>query len=169
MFNAKKAVYNLALLYKSEKGKGEIEEKPLVIHKTRISEREKFGEGIVKEKFEPFEKKKIEERKVGIQIGDIESLKGLSKKRPILLEESKEELAKINIKYPLTPPYPSKGEKVYSWGNIRWDPRSNSLVYYVIEPSITPIEKREIEKIKGIIDDKIDIRFQLLKSGERSN
>lgn len=158
-FNARKAIYNLGRAYKLRDETKEIRKKPLIIRKYKV---------LRKERFEPSKKKEIEAKKTGISIKDIGSLKGLGKKELISLEE-KEELTKLNIKYPLTPPYPSKGEKVYSWCNIRWDPRLNSLVYYVIEPSITPPEKKEMEKIKEIIEDKIDVRFELLKSGEASN
>lgn len=161
-FNARKAIYNLGRAYKLRQEKKEIRKKPLIIHKHRILEKEE------KEVFEPSKRKEIEVKKTGISIKDIGSFKKLYKKESVPLEEEKE-LTGLNIKYPLTPPYPSKGEKVYSWCNIKWDSPSNSLIYYVIEPSITPIEKKEMEKIKEIIEDKIDVRFELLKSGKASN
>ncbi len=67
----------------------------------------------------------------------------------------KEDLNSINVSYPLTPFSPKKGEKVYAWCNIKYDSGENSLAYKVIEPPLTEFDKKEISRIKDIIEEKI--------------
>ncbi len=88
--------------------------------------------------------------------------------RGTLLKNSsipKEEIQNINTSYPLTPPNPKKGEKVYAWCNIKYNPEETCLVYKVIEPPLTEFDKKEIKRIKEIIEEKIDIRFDAIESG----
>ena len=67
---------------------------------------------------------------------------------------------KTNIKYPLVPVAPKKGEKVYAWANIIWDTKKNSMVYNVVEPVLSPQDKGQIDKIKKVIEDEIDVDFK---------
>lgn len=67
---------------------------------------------------------------------------------------------KTNIKYPLVPVAPKKGEKVYAWANIVWDTKKNSMIYNVVEPVLSPQDKGQIDKIKKVIEDEIDVDFK---------
>ncbi len=95
-------------------------------------------------------------------------LKTATFSRTALLKNSgvkEEDIKRINISYPLTPFNPKKGEKVYAWCNIKYDSGENCLVYKVIEPPLTEFDKKEISRIKDIIEEKIDIRFEAIESG----
>ncbi len=83
-----------------------------------------------------------------------------------LTKEVEEERKRdINIKYPLVPLKPRPGETIYAWANIRWDPRAKSLVYLVHEPELTAIERKRLDRIKKIIEDKIDMPLNLIGPG----
>ncbi|MCK5593988.1 MAG: type II/IV secretion system ATPase subunit [Candidatus Aenigmarchaeota archaeon] len=73
---------------------------------------------------------------------------------------STSDFLKTNIKYPLVPSAPKKGEKVYAWANIIWDTKKNSMVYNVVEPVLSPQDKGQIDKIKKVIEEEIDVDFK---------
>lgn len=79
-----------------------------------------------------------------------------------LSSEEKEMLRNINISYPLIPPHPKGKEKVYAYARIRWDPRSEMLVYSVIEPRISDKEREMIDNIKKELEERLDIDFMKL-------
>ena len=81
-------------------------------------------------------------------------------------EESKKD---INLKYPLIPSKPKPGESIYAWVNIRWDPKTRSLIYFVHEPELTAVEREHLERIKKIIEDKIDMPLDLIGPGAAKN
>ncbi len=80
-------------------------------------------------------------------------------------EVSEKSRKDINLKYPLIPLKPKPGETIYAWVNIRWDPKSRSLVYFVYEPELTGVEKEKLDRIKKIIEDKIDVPLELIGPG----
>jgi len=79
-----------------------------------------------------------------------------------LSSEEKEMLLNINISYPLIPPKPKRNEKVYAYARIRWDPRSDMLIYSVIEPGLSGNERKTIEHIKKELEERLDIDFTKL-------
>ncbi|MBW6461521.1 MAG: type II/IV secretion system ATPase subunit [DPANN group archaeon] len=67
---------------------------------------------------------------------------------------------KTNIKYPLFPVAPKNGEKVYAWANIIWDTKKNTMIYNVVEPILSPQDKGQIDRIKKVIEEEIDVDFK---------
>ncbi len=80
--------------------------------------------------------------------------------------ETQLDVRRINIIYPLIPRYPKKGERVFAYAHIRWSPKDASLVYYVVEPTLTEEDKKTLNEIKKIIMEKLDVDFSALKKGE---
>ncbi len=79
-----------------------------------------------------------------------------------ITEEKREELTGINISYPLNPVEPKKGETVFAYANIKWEPKSNEVVYYVVEPKITPAEENLIKRVRRVLEERLDIDFSKL-------
>ena len=95
---------------------------------------------------------------------------GLMKEMFFLTKEVTEESKRdINIKYTLVPLHPKPNEPVYAWAHIHWDPRYRSLIYEVHEPEITQGEKVQLEEIKKILEDKIDVSLDLIGKGAAIN
>ncbi|MFH0949335.1 MAG: type II/IV secretion system ATPase subunit [Candidatus Aenigmatarchaeota archaeon] len=92
----------------------------------------------------------------GIMIPDIKTEK--------LAETTPGELKNINLKYPLM----VDKDRVYAYAHITWDPRTNEVVYNVIEPTIDTKLKNLLEEIKLYIQEKIDIDFAHIKNVEAS-
>ncbi len=76
--------------------------------------------------------------------------------RPSVPEE-RESLRGINMFYPLIPRAPKKGEHVYAYANIRWEPKMDSLVYYLVEPKMTDADSRLVESIKLELEERLDV------------
>jgi archaeal flagellar protein FlaI len=106
----------------------------------------------------------LEEKIENINIDDLNI-----KTKRILKEDDKEELSKTNIKYPVTPSAPKDGEKVFAWASITWDKQKSSLVYKIIEPHIDPTDKKNINKIKQIIEEEINIDFKAFSKDSAQN
>jgi flagellar protein FlaI len=104
----------------------------------------------------PPPKEKKPEKPEGIEISPALRPRG----KPVKLEEEKESLKGINIKYPLIPSSPKKGEKVFAYTNIVW--QKEELGYLVIEPPLAEGEKKTIEKIKRNLEERLDIDFTKL-------
>jgi flagellar protein FlaI len=115
---------------------------------------------------EPGKKKSKKEEKVekeleGIEISKIPtSVGGL----PLMVGETPESLKDINITYNLVPRSPKKGEQIFSYANIKWNPKTGGVVYYVIEPNITKADLETIENVKRLLEERLDIDF--IKLGE---
>jgi flagellar protein FlaI len=72
------------------------------------------------------------------------------------------ELRGINIYYPLIPANPRKGDRIFAYCNIKWDPRNSEIIYNVIEPFISKRDEQIIEKTKELLEEKLDIDFAKL-------
>ena len=68
-------------------------------------------------------------------------------------------LRRVNMKYPLEPQNPKKGETVFAYAHIIWDEKVGSIVYNVIEPKVSDADKELIKKIKRNIEEKLDVNF----------
>lgn len=75
------------------------------------------------------------------------------------IPESREGLQDVNIKYPLIPAEPKRGETVFAYAQIVWDDKSGTLIYNVVEPQLMPQDREIIEKIKTTIEEKLDVNF----------
>lgn len=76
------------------------------------------------------------------------------------------ELKKINIKYPLIPSNPGKGDRIFAYANIFFDPRANEIVYKVIEPQLDAQSRSVLAQIKEYVQEKIDVNFSQIRKGE---
>lgn len=102
-------------------------------------------------------KKKIKPTGIDIPTGTAPLTLG-----PVARPESGEELKNINMYYPLIPYAPKKGERVFAYVRIKWDPSEGALLYNVIEPRLSPEDRETIEKIKGMLEERLDIDFTKL-------
>jgi len=67
----------------------------------------------------------------------------------------------INIEYPLIPRRPVGNPLAAA--NIRWVPAENALVYFLIEPELSPDDKRFIDVLKTTLIERLDVAFEALK------
>jgi len=81
----------------------------------------------------------------------------------IRIKEPEVDLRTINIIYTLIP---SDTKIPFAAANIKWSSAESSLIYYLIQPKLTPQEKDLLEKIKTALIEKLDIDFTTLRKGE---
>jgi flagellar protein FlaI len=112
----------------------------------------------------PKEEEKPEERVVFPGGIDIRPKGGVLKNPPLTLGTEKSVLRGVNLSYNLIPRRPEKGEKVYAYANIKWDPGKHELIYSVIEPQISEWDREMIEKVKRELEERLDVDF--FKIGE---
>lgn len=74
-----------------------------------------------------------------------------------------EEEKLITITYPLIPSKPKKGEPVFAYVRIFWDERSHKYLYQLIEPELSLKLNEILEKIKDLLEQRLDIDFSKLK------
>ncbi|MBR9681348.1 MAG: type II/IV secretion system ATPase subunit [Candidatus Altiarchaeota archaeon] len=74
-------------------------------------------------------------------------------------EVGDKEKATINIRYPLIPAKPKQGEPVNAWAHIYWHDAGKELIYYVLEPKLSPHEVKMLKKIEDKLEEKLDIVF----------
>ncbi|RLG13484.1 MAG: type IV secretion system protein VirB11 [Candidatus Nanohalarchaeota archaeon] len=90
-------------------------------------------------------------------------------KSKVFVTPEEEEKKKENIKY-INETYPLKQRKfedvlsVNSFCNIKFKTNLNCLVYDVIEPPLTPEDKKEIKKINNYFEETISIHFEGLRT-----
>lgn len=95
----------------------------------------------------------------GIQIPDIKTDK--------ILVPDAEEIQRTNMKYPLIPSNPAKGERIFAYAHIFFDRASGELVYKVVEPPVS--DQRLLTSIKEYIEEKLDINFSQIRKGDAIN
>lgn len=81
-------------------------------------------------------------------------------------EEEERDVRTINVTYPLIPTKPAKGERIYSYTNIRWDPGTHSLMYAVTEPALAQEDQILLQRIKETLQERLDVSFTKIKSNE---
>jgi len=79
-----------------------------------------------------------------------------------------EEKPLTTIIYPLIPSKPTKGEPIYAYAKISWDQKTSRYIYQIIEPKLTPKLSDVLDKIKELLEQKLDIDFSKLKMIEAS-
>ncbi len=94
----------------------------------------------------------------------LESLKA-NEETNVNIDDVFEDSSNLDIKYPLTPSAPRRGEKVFAWAHIHWDEKLNYLVYDVIEPPVTEQDKKQIKLIKKTIEEEINVDFKSFSKG----
>lgn len=79
-----------------------------------------------------------------------------------------EERGTFSLSYPLIPSRPVKGEPIFAYAKISWDPQANRYFYQVVEPKLTENLKNIFKKIKEVMEQKLDIEFSRLRKFEAS-
>ncbi len=69
------------------------------------------------------------------------------------------ELQRTDIRYPLIPYKPKKGDRIYSSVHIFFDNKLSEPVYYVEEPGLDTENRMLLERIKEYVQEKTDINF----------
>ncbi len=114
------------------------------------------------------EKPKIEERKKNeikkevSLIGEEETSSPMKDILYMIKGLGESEKRDINMSYPLVPVNPKPNEPIFAWVHIYWDENAKSLIYHVYEPELTPEEEKKLEKIRKIIEDKIDVSLDII-------
>lgn len=86
------------------------------------------------------------------------------------MAQSKTEIKPIKqIVYPLIPVKPAKNEPIFAYAKIYWEPKLNSYVYKVIEPELTDDIRAILERIKELLEEKLDVDFSKLKLSEATD
>ena len=80
--------------------------------------------------------------------------------------EEGEKVRGFSTNYPLIPLKPAKGESIFSYAKIYWDPKKNSYRYHLVEPELTPRLKKLIVKVKNLMEEKLDVDLTKLKTEE---
>ncbi len=78
--------------------------------------------------------------------------------------EESENLSNVDIKYPLIPEDPDKGEIVYAWAHITWNDKEGELIYKVIEPEMGPETEKILDKVQEIMERSFDLDFTDLET-----
>lgn len=78
--------------------------------------------------------------------------------------EDREILQRISVSYHLIPRFPQRGDIIFAYANIRWDPKLGELVYSAVEPKLTQGDRNIIEFVKKELEESLDVDF--IKLGE---
>ncbi len=70
-----------------------------------------------------------------------------------------------NLKYPLIPSTPAKGERIFAYAHIYFDRRVGEVVYKIVEPLLGDNQKI-LDEIKEYIVEKLDINFAQIRKNE---
>jgi flagellar protein FlaI len=111
----------------------------------------------------------LEKKKKKLEIPGVPFPVIKSKIKPIEKRFKREELHSIDIKYPLIPREPRRGEEIFAYAHIYWDDENHELKYDVVEPELTENDIKLLEMIKDYIREKIDIDFAAVKKFEAKN
>jgi len=77
--------------------------------------------------------------------------------------EAEQQAPYISLSYPLIPRLPAKGDPIFAYAKIFWDENTNRYVYNLIEPKMTEKLKEVYQKVKEMLEQKLDIDFSKLK------
>jgi flagellar protein FlaI len=81
-----------------------------------------------------------------------------------IVAEDRDALQQINISYHLIPRFPKRGDTIFAYANIRWNPKMGELVYSVVEPKLEHGDRTTIEFVKRELEERLDVDF--IKLGE---
>jgi flagellar protein FlaI len=95
----------------------------------------------------------------GIEIPDFKSLRithfGLS--------GDEDDKGMMRFVYPLIPESPSNNDEIMSYTRIEWNEQINNYEYKIFEPKMPAKMGRLLERVKDLLEEKIDIDFRKLK------
>jgi len=137
--------------------------------KAKVEEAKDRKQTEFQEGYFPLSLRLIPPKKKKIRIEGLSFPKIKSEIKPIEKKFKKEDLQRINIKYPLIPKNPRRGEEIFAYAHIFWNKDRNELNYKVVEPEITEEDKKVLEMVKEYIREKIDIDFAAVKKFEARN
>ncbi|MEM5793228.1 MAG: type II/IV secretion system ATPase subunit [Candidatus Aenigmatarchaeota archaeon] len=104
-----------------------------------------------------------------IKLGELKGVEipEFDKKRPSKFGIGKDgDFSPYQATYPLIPSNPSKDEPIMAYAKVQWNSTTNRYEYLVIEPQIPPKVRRLIDKLKEILEEKLDVDFTKLKKQE---
>jgi flagellar protein FlaI len=108
------------------------------------------------------EKEKPKKEVEGIDI----SPEGRFFKYRVKAKKEEDEIASINVKYPLIPKRPKRGEYIYAYAHIKYDEKTKGLIYYLMEPPLTRGDMNIIDDIKRDLEERLDIDITKLGAVE---
>jgi flagellar protein FlaI len=71
--------------------------------------------------------------------------------------------------YSLIPEKPMKGQPIFAYTQIKWNPQNNRYEYLVYQPKLSEETKRLFFKIKTLLEEKLDVDLNKLKESEARN
>jgi flagellar protein FlaI len=116
------------------------------------------------EAIKPKEEEREEEKEEKIEGVEIPELALPSKVKLVKKEREKP----LKLVYPLIPKNPKKGEVIFAYAKIFWDEKTKGYVYNVIEPQLTEKLKETLNKIKDLLEQRLDVDLSKLKMVEAS-
>lgn len=115
------------------------------------------------------EEKKPEKKLEEVKLESLKIPEFMFEKRKIKagsLYGSETDSEKLFLVYPLIPNNPSKNESVFAYARIYWDNKTNRYLYKVTEPEISENLNSIIDKVRDLLEQKLDIDFSKLKKFE---
>lgn len=86
------------------------------------------------------------------------------------MAKSKTEMKPLKqIVYPLIPAKPAPNEPIFAYAKIFWDGKLNKYVYQVVEPEMTGEIKSTLERLKELLEERLDVDFSKLKISEATD
>lgn len=110
------------------------------------------------------DKKPVEPKEVEIEGYRIPPFKSADVKVGKVKSKSEKEL--ITGAYPLIPNKPAKGESIFAYSNIFWNKNQSKYIYQVVEPKLNPKLLKSLEKVKELLEQRLDVDFSKLKKFE---
>lgn len=95
-------------------------------------------------------KKRAEE---GIGLPETGTKKGMGD------EEEEADVTRVNEYYSLVPRNPRQGEDIFAYAHIVWDEEEGSLIYNIVEPSLSERDEELVGDIKRVLEEKLDVDF----------
>ncbi|QQG39590.1 MAG: type II/IV secretion system ATPase subunit [Candidatus Aenigmatarchaeota archaeon] len=77
-----------------------------------------------------------------------------------------DDIRTINAVYPLVPAKPAKGERIFAYAHITWNPSTHSVVYAVVEPQLSKEDAVVLKRIKDTLQERLDVSFTKVTSTE---
>lgn len=93
----------------------------------------------------------------------------LKKNKVKIKEVEQDGMPKKSITYPLIPRNPTKGEPIFAYVTIKWDPKQNQYTYNVTEPTLTEEMRGIMTRVKDLLEERLDIDFSKLKLSEATD
>ncbi len=120
---------------------------------------------IAQQIFIPFVQQPTQQKKKEIKIVKAEGIE-LPEMIDVVSPPEPKPIQKLRIKYPLIPKKPKKGEKVFAYAEIIWNKEEQKYVYNVIEPAIDKKISYAMNKVKEILETRLNVDFRKIKREE---